>query len=38
MYDAAYLDLAATRGLGQATLDEQLLAACRKERVRVSVA
>lgn len=38
VYDAAYLDLAATRGLGLATLDRQLIAACRKERVRVIAA
>jgi hypothetical protein len=36
--DAADLDLAATRGLGLATRDGQLIAACRKERVRVVAA
>jgi predicted nucleic acid-binding protein len=35
VYDAAYLDLAATRGLALATIDRQLIDACRKERVRV---
>jgi predicted nucleic acid-binding protein len=35
VYDAAYLELAATRGLALATIDRQLAAACRKERVRV---
>lgn len=38
VYDAAYLDLAATRGLGLATIDRQLIVACRKERVRVIAA
>jgi Predicted nucleic acid-binding protein, contains PIN domain len=38
VYDAAYLDLAATRGLGLATIDEQLMAACRKARVRLIAA
>jgi predicted nucleic acid-binding protein len=38
VYDAAYLDLAATRGLGLATIDERLGAACRKARVRVIAA
>ncbi len=33
VYDAAYLDLAARRGLGLATIDEQLATACRKARV-----
>ena len=35
VYDAAYLDLASTRGLALATTDRQLAAACRKEKVRV---
>jgi predicted nucleic acid-binding protein len=38
VYDAAYLDLAMTRGLGLATIDRQLGSACRKERVRVIAA
>lgn len=38
VYDAAYLDLASTRGLALATIDQQLVAACRKERVRVIAA
>ena len=33
VYDAAYLDLAASRGLGLATLDSRLSTACRKARV-----
>jgi predicted nucleic acid-binding protein len=35
VYDAAYLDLASTRGLALATIDHQLVAACRKSKVRV---
>jgi len=35
VYDAAYLHLAMTRGLGLATIDRELAIACRKERVRV---
>jgi predicted nucleic acid-binding protein len=38
VYDAAYLDLAATRGLALATIDRQLIDACRKDRVRVIAA
>lgn len=38
VYDAAYLDLAAVRGLALATTDRQLVAACRKEKVRVIAA
>ena len=38
VYDAAYLDLAATRGLALATIDRQLVSACRKARVRVIAA
>jgi predicted nucleic acid-binding protein len=38
VYDAAYLDLAMTRGLGLATIDDELGSACRKERVRVIAA
>jgi predicted nucleic acid-binding protein len=38
VYDAAYLDLAARRGLALATVDQQLVAACRKARVRVIAA
>lgn len=38
VYDAAYLDLAATRGLGLATIDQELIAACRKARVPVIAA
>jgi predicted nucleic acid-binding protein len=38
VYDAAYLELAATRGLALATIDRQLAAACRSERVRVVAA
>ena len=37
VYDAAYLDLAARRGLALATTDQRLTAACRKARVRVIV-
>ncbi len=37
VYDAAYLDLAARRGLALATIDQRLTAACRKARVRVIV-
>lgn len=33
VYDAAYLELAASRGIGLATLDARLAAACRKARV-----
>lgn len=33
VYDAAYLELAASRGIGLATLDSRLSAACRKARV-----
>lgn len=33
VYDAAYLELAASRGLGLATLDSRLSVACRKSRV-----
>jgi predicted nucleic acid-binding protein len=33
VYDAAYLELAASRGIGLATLDQHLAAACRKARV-----
>ena len=35
VYDAAYLDLAATRGLPLATIDQDLAVACRKARVRL---
>jgi predicted nucleic acid-binding protein len=38
VYDAAYLDLASIRGLALATADRRLMAACRKEKVRVLVA
>jgi predicted nucleic acid-binding protein len=38
VYDAAYLDLAATRGLALATIDRHLIDACRKDRVRVIAA
>jgi predicted nucleic acid-binding protein len=38
VYDAAYLDLATTRGLGLATVDQALIAACRKARVPVIAA
>ena len=38
VYDAAYLDLAARRGLALATVDQQLIAACRRARVRVIAA
>lgn len=38
VYDAAYLDLAMTRGLGLATIDRELRSACRKERVLVIAA
>ncbi len=38
VYDAAYLDLAASRGLGLATIDQRLSAVCRKARVRVIAA
>jgi len=38
VYDAAYLDLAAGRGLGLATTDQRLSAVCRKARVRVIAA
>jgi predicted nucleic acid-binding protein len=38
VYDAAYLDLAASRGLGLATIDQRLTAACRRARVRVIAA
>ena len=38
VYDAAYLDLAKVRGLALATLDDDLVAACRKERVRLIAA
>lgn len=38
VYDAAYLELASTRGLGLATIDRQLIEACHKERVRVIAA
>ena len=37
VYDAAYLDLAATRGVGLATIDQELIAACRKAHVTVIV-
>lgn len=33
VYDAAYLELAASRGIGLATLDSRLSAACRKAHV-----
>jgi predicted nucleic acid-binding protein len=35
VYDAAYLDLAASRGFALATVARQLAAACSKARVRV---
>jgi predicted nucleic acid-binding protein len=35
VYDAAYLDLAMTRGLGLATIDADLITACRRENVRI---
>ena len=38
VYDAAYLDLARIRGLGLATLDRRLAAACRKVGVAVIAA
>jgi len=38
MYDAAYLDLARVRGLGLATLDARLAAACRQAGVAVIAA
>lgn len=34
-YDAAYLDLALNSGLPMATLDEELVKACKKTRVRL---
>ena len=38
VYDAAYLDLASNRGLALATTDRRLMAACRKEKVRIIAA
>lgn len=38
VHDAAYLDLAATRGLALVTIDRQLVSACRKARGRVIAA
>ena len=38
VYDAAYLELARIRGLGVATLDQRLSAACRKAGVAVIAA
>lgn len=38
VYDAAYLDLARVRGLGLATLDKRLAAACRTSGVTVIAA
>jgi predicted nucleic acid-binding protein len=35
VYDAAYLDLALSSGLPLATLDEDLVRACKKARVRI---